>query len=237
MPGLLSHIMRPLGGMVAPGGQPRRAVSARGDIPNRSGRPLVTGASPDHAAGPRAPGGVPVYSTPVQPATPFAIYTMPRRRMGPVPKLAPGKQGSGLGMPVGAGFQSMQLPGFQPLENTPATQPSYTIAIPRETPVPWLTAGGVGPTYKAHDFAPAMHFFNQARSAGAWAQSSFSPQQRVLTPSQQAPMLRRPTLTARRQIPAAQPNPALYTAGYPTRAAMAARLGGGPIAVLGGNSQ
>lgn len=237
MPGLLSSLMRPMGGIVAAGQQPRRARSMRSDIPDRNGRPLVTGASPDHVPPPAAPGGMPVFVSPVQPATPFAIYTVPRRRIGPVPKLAPGKQGSGLGMPVAAGFQTMNYPGFQPLENAPGTRPSFRIEIPRDTPVAWMTAGGVGPTYRAHDFAPATRQFNQNRSAVPWAQASFPPQFRPLTPSQQAPMLRRPTLSARRQIPAAQPNPTLYTAGYPTRAGIAARLGGGPIAVLGGNSQ
>ena len=212
-------------------------MSARTDLPNRSGRPLVTGSAPDHAAPHAAAAGGAVWSSPVQPATPFALYTVPRRRIGPVPKLAPGRQGSGLGMPVGAGFQALTMPGFTPLESSPATRPSFRIDIPRVTPVAWQTAGGIGPTYKAHDFAPAMRFFNQARSAGLWAQAQFAPQQRPLTPSQQAVQLRRPTLSARRQVPAAQPNPTLYTAGYPTRVGIAARLGGGPIAVLGGNSQ
>lgn len=217
---------------------PRREMSSRTDIRPRTGRPLVTGASPDHGPSSSAPGGVGVYVSPVPPATPFALYTMPKRRMGPVPKLAPGHQGSGLGRPVMAGFQSAEYPGFTPMENAPGTRPNNRIEIPRASPTPWVNGKtALLPSWNAHDFAPATHQFNQNRSGVPWAQAMFPPQQRPLTPSQQAPLLRRPSLIARRQIPAGQPNPGLYTFGYPTQAGVAARLGGGPIAVLGGNSQ
>jgi hypothetical protein len=216
---------------------PRREQTRRADISPRSGRPLVTGASPDHGPAPRAPGGLGVLVRPAQPARPFALYTQPRRRLGPVPKLAPGHQGSGLGRPVMAGFQSPEYPGFTPMDYAPDTNPDNGIAIPQQTPGAWQTGKLLMPSWNAHDFAPARRFFMQNRSSGMWAQTSFPPQQRALTPSQQAPMLRRPAMFARRQIPAGQPNPGLYTFGYPTAVGVAARLGGGPIAVLGGNSQ
>lgn len=222
---------------VASGSGPRRARSRRTDIPQRSGRPLVTGSSPDHRAGAATPGGVGVLVQPATPATPFALRTAPRGRIGTVPKLAPGKQGSGLGQPVMAGFVSAMYPGFTPLESSPGHEPNTRIEIPRITPLAWIAGKAIAPSYTAHDFAPATRQFNQNRSAPAWAQASFPPQVRPLTPSQQAVQVKRPAMVARRQIPAAQPNPGLYTFGYPTSVGVAARLGGGPIAVLGGNSQ
>lgn len=223
--GFLSIISGQNGGIVAAGAGPR--------INPRTGRGVAASA-PDHP-GISAPSTVPVMVPSVQPATPFRLYTIPKRRIGPVPKLAPGKQGTGLGQPVAAGFTSMVYPGFTPLENAPATRANDRIEIPRH--VGLRTDGRVlAPTYVATDFRPATHQFNQARSSIPWAQASFPPQYRALTPSQQGVLLQRPTGT-RRQIPAAQSNPALYTIGYPTRMAVAARLGGGPVAVLGGNSQ
>jgi hypothetical protein len=136
-----------------------------------------------------------------------------------------------------AGFQSAEYPGFTPLENAPSTEPDNGIAIPQVTPLPWQNGRQLAPTWNAHDFAPARRFFMQNRSSAPWAQSSFPPQQRPLTPSQQGIMTRRPAMQARRQIPAGQPNPSVYTFGYPTSVGVAARLGGGPVAVLGGNSQ
>lgn len=238
MPSLLSSlVMRPVPTVAARPG-PRRAMSARTDIAPRSGRPLVAGASPDHGPTRAAPGGVGVLVQPTQPAQPFALYTQPRRRIGPVPKLAPGNQGSGLGRPVMTGYQmASEYPGFTPMENAPDTEPNNRIEIPRMAPVPWMTGRALGPSYNPHDFAPATRQFNQNRSSVPWAQASFPPQSRPLTPSQQAVLIRRPAMVARRQIPAGQPNPGLYTFGYPTQVAVAARLGGGPIAVLGGNSQ
>lgn len=236
--GILGSLMvqgRP--SLVTAGAGPRRLQSARSDIAARGGRPLVTGSSPDHGPPHAAPGSRPVLVQPATPAQPFMLRTMPRHRMGPVPKLAPGKQGSGLGQPVMAGFQSSSYTSFTPLENGPATRPNNRIEIPRDTPLPWQAGRLIAPSYRAHDFAPATRQFNQNRSSVPWAQASFPPQQRPLTPSQQAPMLRRPALSVRRQIPAAQANPGLYTFGYPTAVGVAARLGGGPIAVLGGNSQ
>lgn len=240
MPGLSHPIMRPAAsGVVAEGRGPRRAESRRWDnVLARPLRPLVTGSDPDHPAGPQAPSAAPVQVRGVQPATPFVLRTLPRTRLGPVPKLAPGRQGTGLGVPVGAGFQQLAYTGFTPLENAPATQNRFTLGIPRVPPgVPPQTQHELMPTYQAHDFAPAKRFFNQARSSGIWAQAHFPPQQRPLTPSQQGVMLGHAGAVARRQIPAGQNNPALYTIGYPTRVGVAARLGGGPIAVLGGNSQ
>lgn len=234
---LVQALVHGLSTQVAPGAGPRRAQSRRTDIPNRAGRPLVAGTSPDHRAGPRAPGGVGVLVTPVPPAQPFQLHTIPRRRIGPVPKLSPGKQGSGLGRPVMAGFQTPDYPFFNGLENAPDTQPDNGIPIPPITPLPWENGRLLMPTYNAHDFAPARRFFMQNRSSIPWAQASFPPQQRPLTPSQQGAMTKRPANVARRQIPAGQPNPSLYTIGYPTAVGVAARLGGGPIAVLGGNSQ
>ncbi len=222
---------------VTAGAGPRRLQSTRAGIAARGGRPLVTGSSPDHGPSPKAPGSRPVLVQPATPAQPFMLHTIPRRRIGPVPKLAPGKQGSGLGQPIMAGFQSASYPGFTPLENGPATRPSNRIEIPRDTPLPWQAGRLVAPSYRAHDFAPATRQFNQNRSSVPWAQASFPPQQRPLTPSQQAATVKRPALFARRQIPAGQPNTSLYTFGYPTAVGVAARLGGGPIAVLGGNSQ
>lgn len=221
---------------VAPAEGPRRLDSYRTDLPNRSGRPLVTGTAPDR--GVRNAGSVdPVWVKPVQPAEPFVLYTIPRRRMGPVPKLAPGRQGSGLGQTMGAGFQTLNYPGFTPLENAPDTNSDNGIEIPKASPVAWQQGGQIAPSYRAHDFAPAQRFFMQNRSSIPWAQAHFPPQFRPLTPAQQGILLRNPATKARRQIPAAQANPGLYTFGYPTRAAIAARLGGGPVAVLGGNAQ
>ena len=239
MPSLAHPIMQGGTWAVAPGQQPRRAQSRRWDnVLFRPFRPLVTGSDPDHPAPHPAASAAPVWVTPVQPATPFVLRTLPRTRIGPVPKLAPGKQGSGLGQPVGAGFQQLQYTGFTPLENTPATQPKFTLAIPPVPPgVPPMQQHELKPTYQAHDFAPATRQFNQARSAGMWAQAHFPPQQRPLTPSMQGAMVQRASSKARRQIAAGQNNPGLYTIGYPTRVGVAARLGGGPVAVLGGNSQ
>lgn len=237
MGSLLHTLMYGSMNIVATGDGPRRASSRRTDIPSRGARPLVTGRSPDGRPYPAAPGGVPVLVQPPTPARPFALYTMPRRRMGPVPKLAPGHQGTGLGRPVMAGFQSPEYPGFSPMDYAPDTNPDRSISIPKAQPWAYQTGKQIAPTYNAHDFTPAQRFFSQNRSSGLWAQASFPPQQRVLTPSQQAPMLKRPAMFARRQIPAGQPNPGIYTFGYPTSIGVAARLGGGPIAVLGGNSQ
>lgn len=233
----ISALVHGVMGTVAAGPGPRRASSRRTDIPDRSGRPLVTGSLPDHTAGAHAHPGVPVLVRAATPATPFAFHTAPRRRMGTVPKLAPGHQGSGLGRPAMAGFVSAEYPGFTPMDYAPATQHDRGIAIPQKSPVPWVNGRQLAPSWNAHDFAPARYTFCMGRSSALWAQASFPPQIRALTPSQQAPMLRRPAMFARRQIPAGQPNPTLYTAGYPTAVGIAARLGGGPIAVLGGNSQ
>ena len=218
------------------GGGGSGAVVASGAPPriNPRTRRGVSANAPDHTAI-SAPATVPVMVPSVPPAVPFAIHTMPRRRIGPVPKLAPGKQGSGLGQPVMAGFQTPEYEGFTPLENAPATRANNRIEIPRT--IGYATLGqALAPTYRAYDFAPATRFFNQNRSSVPWAQSAFTPQQRPLTPSQQGVLLQKPT-GVRRQIPAAQPNPNLYTAGYPTRVGVAAQIGGGPVAVLGGNSQ
>lgn len=238
MPGFAHPFMTP--GYAGPDGRgPRRMQSRRWDnVLFRPFRVLTTASDPDHPAGRQAPSAAPVPGNPVQPATPFVLRTLPRSRLGPVPKLAPGKQGTGLGVPVGAGFQQLQYTGFTPLENAPSTQNRFTLGIPRVPPgVPYETGQQLAPTYRAHDFAPAKRQFNQARSSGMWAQAHFPPVQRPLTPSQQGMQVRRPAQVARRQIPAGQNNPALYTIGYPTRVGVAARLGGGPIAVLGGNSQ
>lgn len=222
---------------VSAGAGPRRESSARSDLAPRPGRPLVAGRSNDHAFTVTAPPGVQVGGVMATPARPFEMYTLPRRRMGTVPKLAPGRQGSGLGQPVMAGFQTPAYTSFTPMTYGPATQPNNRIEIPAQNVVAWLTGRAVAPTYNAHDFTPATRFFNQARSSGMWAQGTYSPVARPLTPSQQGVMVRRPSRLARRQIPAAQPNPGLYAFGYPTAVGVAARLGGGPVAVLGGNSQ
>lgn len=223
--GILSYVQTGGANVVAAGAPPR--------INPRTGRGVSANA-PDAPAR-SAPATVPVAVPGVQPATPFMLRTIPRGRIGPVPKLAPGKQGSGLGVPVQAGFVTPEYEALTPLENAPATQASWRIPIPRGI---GLRQDGrlLAPTYTASEFRPATRQFNQARSSIPWAQASFPPQVRPLTPSQQGILLQRPT-GARRQIPAAQANPAIYTIGYPTRVAVAARLGGGPIAVLGGNSQ
>lgn len=226
--------------IVDAGAGPRRMQSRRTDLPNRSGRALVTRSAPDHAAQQKSPGGVGVLVRPAMPARPFQFYTVPRSRLGTVPKLAPGKQGSGLGQTVRAGFVSEAYPGFTPLDYAPDTQPDRGIGIPKTLPAgvaPVYGKTGFMPSYNPHDFAPAQRFFMQNRSSARWAQTSFPPQIRALTPSQQAVQLKRPAMFARRQIPAGQPNLGLYAFGYPTSVGIAARLGGGPIAVLGGNSQ
>lgn len=214
----------------------RRAESRRWDnVFLRPFRPLVAGSLPDHPAARPAPAAYPVVAAAVPPALPFAIRTIPRARMGTVPKLAPGRQGSGLGVPIGAGFQTLPYTGFTPLENSPSAQPSFrAIDIPRATQNAWTPGKVLQPTYKAHDFAPATRFFNQSRSAPMWAQANFSPKQRPLVPPVNQRLLRNPSNVTRRMIPAAQNNIGLYTFGYPTRANVAAGLSGGPVNVLGG---
>ena len=214
----------------------RRAESRRWDnVLLRPFRPLVTGSDPDHPAPKAAPVASPVMSAAVPPAMPFAIRTSPRSRMGTVPKLAPGRQGSGLGVPVGAGFQQLAYTGFTPLESSPPLEPNFrAIDIPRAIPYAWTPGHVLRPTYKAHDFAPATRFFNQARSAPMWGQAHFSPKQRPLIAPVQVNLLRNPSNVTRRMVPAAQQNIGLYTFGYPTRANVAARLSGGPVNVLGG---
>lgn len=216
----------------------RRLFSRRRDVSLREGRPLVTGNAPDYRArGAPVTNPVPVPYAP--PAEPFRIYTQPRRRIGTVPKLAPGKQGSGLGRVNYAGFQTGQLYGFSPLESGPATQASFRLPIPRSIGQGDGQPGMLlAPTYHAKAFRPATRQFNQYRSSVPWAQAHFPPQFRPLTPSLQPKTLGRADAVVRRQIPAAQQNTALYTLGYPTRSGVAARLGAaGPVAVLGGNSQ
>lgn len=224
--GLTAHYMRPSGGGVVATGYPPR-------INPRSGRG-VEATSPDSRAR-SAPNTTPVMVPSVPPAMPFYLRTQPKVRIGPVPKLAPGRQGSGLGVPATAGFVSPVLPDFAPLENSGATQASFKLRIPRSIGLRQRGNELLAPTYRADDFRPATRQFNQYRSSVAWAQSSFPPQQRPLTPSQQSVLLQ--PSAVRRAIPAAQPNPALYTIGYPTRVNVAARIGGGPVAVLGGGSQ
>jgi hypothetical protein len=227
--------------IVEAGSGPRRSRTGRMEswVRERFGRPLVTGSSPDHPAR-SAEATHPVFVHPVEPATPFVLRTLPRRRIGPVPKLAPGKGGTGLGHAPTAGFYSQMYPGFTPLEAGPDTDPRFQLKdknIPREVGQGHTPGTALQPTYKAAPFRPAEHMFNQNRSSGSWAQAQFPPQLRVLTPSQQ-PALLWHNASVKRAIPAAQSNAGLYTFGYPTRASVAARLGGGgPVAVLGGNSQ
>lgn len=236
--GVVLHTLMGVPGYVppAPANLPDRAQSRRWD--NQLARPnrvLVSRASQGSTAGRSAPAGDAVTVPAVMPATPFLMRTAPRTRIGPVPKLAPGKQGSGLGQRYGAGFQTLLYTGLTPLENSPSTQEnSRAISIPRNNVVAWDQGGMLRPSYKAHDFAPATRFFNQARSAGMWSQGQFPPQQRPLIPPVQSKQLRIPAQVVRRQVPAGQVNAALYTAGYPTRVGVAAQIGGGPIAVLGG---
>lgn len=220
---------------VAPGARPR--------INPRTGRG-VAALSPDTAAiGAPSPYAVyPQFTQPLTPATPGAI---PPKRLGTVGKLAAGKMGHGqrpaLGMLPMAGGQSGALitNTYPVLENAPATVANFRLQIPQNTPsAPGAVRTGraLAPTYRAKDFAPAQRFFNQARSARPWAQSQYPPTPggRPLVPSVQPQTLARMTMI-RRQIPAAQVNSALYAAGYPTRASVASRLGGGgPVAVLGG---
>lgn len=235
--GILSGVMTragnpPVGGLARP---IRRAESRRWDnVLLRPFRPLVAGSDPDRPAPKYAPVASPVLSAATPPALPFAIRTAPRSRMGTVPKLAPGRQGSGLGVPVGAGFQQLQYTGFTPLESSPALQPSFRLDIPNGNVVPWMKGEVLAPTYRSHDFAPASRFFNQYRSAPMWGQAHFSPKQRPLIPPVQMALLRNPSNVTRRMVPAAQNNVALYTIGYPTRANVAAQLSGGPVNVLGG---
>ncbi|HEX9414109.1 MAG TPA: hypothetical protein VF916_11450, partial [Ktedonobacterales bacterium] len=165
---LMQALMRGISATVAGRPGPRREQTRRVDISARIGRPLVTGASPDHGPAPRAPGGLGVLVRPAQPATPLAFHSVPRRRLGPVPKLAPGKQGSGLGRPVMAGFQSPEYPGFTPMDYAPDTNPDNGINIPAMTPVAWQNGRLLAPTWNAHDFAPARRFFMQNRSSGMW---------------------------------------------------------------------
>jgi hypothetical protein len=224
---------RTVGGLARP---IRRAESRRWDnVLLRPFRPLVTGSDPDRPAPRNAPVASPVQAAAVPPALPFAIRTSPRSRMGTVPKLAPGRQGSGLGVPVGAGFQQLTYTGFTPLESSPSLESSYrAIEIPRGNVVAWTPGQALRATYKAHDFTPATRFFNQSRSAPMWGQSHFSPIQRPLIPPVNMHLLRNPSNVVRRMVPAMQQNVGLYTIGYQTRANVAASLSGGPVSVLGG---
>lgn len=214
-------------------GWPRRTRRAVISVP----RLLTASSAPDsiaRSAPARAALGTPMIVVP----TPPFIPALPGHRVGTVPKLAPGHQGSGRGSHVavpGAGFQSKAIyGGFTPMSHQPATVADRRIHIPRG--IGLITEGrDLGPTYRAHDFAPATRQFNQARSSAMWSQAQVGPQFRPLTPSQQAVLLRRGP--AKRVVLAGQSNPNLYTAGYPTTAGAAARVGGGPIASLGYNSQ
>lgn len=230
-----SHVARSVENVSPVGRGPRRATTRRWDnVLLRPFRPLVTGTAPDHPAGRPVASSAPTFVKPVQPAMPFLLRNAPRGRIGPVPKLAPGHQGPGLGVPVGAGFQQLQYTGFTPLEDSPSRQPNFrAISIPRVNVVPWMTGRQMAASYHAHDFTPATRFFNQARSAPMWAQSHFPPQQRPLTIPVQINQIRIPSNVARRQIPSGQVNAGLYNIGYPTRVGVAAAIGGGPIAVLG----
>jgi hypothetical protein len=235
--GILSSLglrgTQPVGGLARP---IRRAETRRWDnVLLRPFRPLVAGSLPDRPAPRNAPVASPVMSAAVPPAMPFALRTAPRGRLGTVPKLAPGRQGSGLGVPVGAGFQQLVYTGFTPMESSPALESNYrAITIPNGNIVPWMPGQMLRPTYRAHDFAPAQRFFNQARSAPMWSQAHFSPKQRPLIPPVQMYLLRNPSNVVRRMVPSAQRNIGLYTIGYPTRASVAAGLSGGPVNVLGG---
>jgi hypothetical protein len=215
----------------------RRAESRRWDnVLFRPFRPLVAGSLPDRPSPKFAPVAAPVVAAAVPPALPFAIRTSPRSRVGTTPKLAPGNQGSGLGVPVGSGFQTLPYVGYTPMESSPPLQPDRrAIKIPRGNGVvPWTQGLVLAPTYKADPFAPAQRFFLQARSAPMWNQSSFSPVQRPLIPPVQAVMIRNASNIVRRSVPSAQFNVGLYTFGYQTRANVAAQLSGGPVSVLGG---
>lgn len=214
----------------------RRAESRRWDnVLLRPFRPLVTGSDPDTRAAKHVPAQAPVMSASNPPATPFMIRTIPRSRIGTVPKLAPGRNSAGLGVPVGSGFQTLEYVGFTPMESSPANQPNFrAISIPQGNVVAWEPGQMLRPTYRAHDFAPATRFFNQARSAPMWAQGNFSPKQRPLIPSVGAYTIRNASNVTRRMVPSAQNNVGLYTFGYPTKQNVAAQLSGGPVNVLGG---
>lgn len=214
----------------------RRAESRRWDnVLMRPFRPLVTGSDPDHPAPRAVPAQRPVFGADTPPATPFLIRTIPRSRMGTVPKLAPGRNSAGLGVPVGSGFQTLPYVGFTPMESSPPNQPDFRhISIPKDNVVAWEPGQMLRPSYKAHDFAPATRFFNQARSAPMWAQGNFAPKQRPLIPAIQAYTIRNPAMVTRRMVPSAQNNVGLYTIGYPTKAKVASQLSGGPVNVLGG---
>lgn len=208
------------------------------DINPRTGRGVQRTAPEQYAIAAPAPKAT--LSPPFVPALPFNYPAVPRARLGPVPKLAPGRQGSGLGAGYSVGMQTNWTEGHKagiswtPLEPSYALNPNYRkISIPRSNGAAGQHVDGsaLQPTYKADNFRPAQHFFNQARSVPPWAQASFTPQQRVLIPSQQ------PTLLSRKPVglavPSAQQNSGLYAFGYPTRRSVAARIGGGTPSTLG----
>lgn len=215
----------------------RRSESRRWDnVLRRVGRPLVTGSDPDHPAPRPTASGSPVFVMPPPQALPFAIRTSPRSRIGTVPKLAPGRGGSGLGTPIGAGFQSLEYVGFTPIDSSPSNQPNFrAINIPRANVVPWTPGGVLRATYKAHTQDFAYRFFNQSRSAGMWAQGHFPPQQRTITPYLNQRLLRNASNITRKMVPAGQINTGTFTIGYPTQIAVVQGMGGGgPVNVLGG---
>lgn len=206
-------------------------------------RPRFAGSAPESIQV-RTRGGVGV-AVPPQPAAMPAIFSYaPRSRVGTVPKLAPGRRaGVGLGAaPVyyigGVNSAEVEYGGWTALDYGPASRPNARIEIPRSIAgdAAWGRAL-LQPTYKPKNFTPATRQFTQARSTASWAQATLPPRplvNRPLVPSQQPAMLNRSP--RKFGVGSAQRNYGLYAFGYPTQAAIAARLGVGPVAVLGGNS-
>ena len=203
-------------------------------------RPGVAQTAPETLQ-PSGPGGRGVQGVSVALALPPVHTYAPRARVGTVPKLAPGaRAGLGLGaMPYQIGAaNSPVVDGWTALDYGPPSDPDFCITIPPQLPGDWTWgAAALRPTYRPKNFTPATRFFNQARSTASWAQATLAPKplvNRPLIPSQQPAMLSR--TPPKLGIASGQRNAGLYAFGYPTQASIAARLGVGPVAVLGGNS-
>ena len=213
--------------------------------PRRVGRTRMVQATAPDVKSFRAPAPAAV-PTPVIPlGLPAVFSAAPRARLGPVPKLAPGRQGSGLGMHAPLGAASDVGGRWTPLESVPGTNPDYLIRDATKGKAPggigrgnreWVAPGTMlQPSYTADNFRPAALFYAHGRSVAPWAQSSFSRQYRPLTPQLQ-PRLLQGRVVPKLGIGAAQRSAGLYAFGYPTRHSVAAQIGGGPVSVLGGNS-
>lgn len=145
---------------------------------------------------------------------------------GPDPRLAIGSGKTGNNALPG---NDAQLPGYMsdtqyfPTMNdySPWHQESNKIAIPKTIDHGENGRELVG-TYEPHDFIPAQRFFMQNRSAHAWQQQSFPPDNRNLLTWQQAQKYNLRTIVEQAR-PLASNN---YFLGYQADPAVVGSIGG-----------